>query len=248
MNRPPPKLDLRRSSSRPPEVGLPMEDRQLEGVLHRLGSRAPEQAWRSSSRLAPRSCCRSSGSSSGIPTPCGLLPLRLRAAPCEALPSAATVSPPGSGLLLHLAARVVRNLCLDWHRRESGRHRVFRAVGALGLLERAVFRCRFRRAVAARDPSLVAVPVPGSPNPSCWLRGARPAVPDPRQLWLLSLPEGGSPHPRGRRRFRAAAAGSGAQPGGGSLLLRAARAPRARASTAARLRGGSWSGSGSRRA
>ena len=35
---------------------------------------------------------------------------------------------------------VVRNLCLDWHRREFGRHRVFESVARMPPLEQEVFR------------------------------------------------------------------------------------------------------------
>jgi len=36
---------------------------------------------------------------------------------------------------------VVRNLCLDWHRKEFGRHRVFHSISRLSDLEQEVFRC-----------------------------------------------------------------------------------------------------------
>jgi RNA polymerase sigma factor (sigma-70 family) len=38
---------------------------------------------------------------------------------------------------------VARNLCLDWHRREFGRHRVFESVARLPALDQEVFRCVF---------------------------------------------------------------------------------------------------------
>jgi len=38
---------------------------------------------------------------------------------------------------------VARNLCLDWHRREVGRHRVFASVGRLSALDQKVFHCLF---------------------------------------------------------------------------------------------------------
>jgi RNA polymerase sigma factor (sigma-70 family) len=38
---------------------------------------------------------------------------------------------------------VVRNLCLDWHRQERGRHRVFECVSRMPALEQEVFRCLF---------------------------------------------------------------------------------------------------------
>ncbi len=38
---------------------------------------------------------------------------------------------------------VARNLCLDWHRRQCGRHRVFESVARLPALEQEVFRSLF---------------------------------------------------------------------------------------------------------
>jgi RNA polymerase sigma factor (sigma-70 family) len=38
---------------------------------------------------------------------------------------------------------VTRNLCLDWHRREFGRHRVFESVARMPALEQDVFRALF---------------------------------------------------------------------------------------------------------
>ncbi len=35
---------------------------------------------------------------------------------------------------------VVRNLCLDWHRKEAGRHRVFRTIKKLSPFDQVVFK------------------------------------------------------------------------------------------------------------
>ncbi len=48
---------------------------------------------------------------------------------------------------------VVRNLCLDWHRKESGRYRVFQSVAKLGALEQEVFKCVYERGLS-QDESL----------------------------------------------------------------------------------------------
>jgi RNA polymerase sigma factor (sigma-70 family) len=40
---------------------------------------------------------------------------------------------------------VVRNLCLDWHRQEFGRHRIFQSIARLDKLEQAIFRCIFEQ-------------------------------------------------------------------------------------------------------
>ena len=48
---------------------------------------------------------------------------------------------------------VVRNLCLDWHRKEFGRHRVFQSIARLGALEQEIFRCIYEQGLS-QDESL----------------------------------------------------------------------------------------------
>jgi len=82
---------------------------------------------------------------------------------------------------------VVRNLCLDWRRREFGRHRVFESIQRLPALEREVFHNVFERGCSVTEAFLS-------------LRGNNPAIEErqveeaverihslltPRQLWLL---------------------------------------------------------------
>jgi RNA polymerase sigma factor (sigma-70 family) len=40
---------------------------------------------------------------------------------------------------------VVRNLCIDWHRKEFGRHRPFRSLSSLSLFDQQVFRLIYER-------------------------------------------------------------------------------------------------------
>ena len=42
---------------------------------------------------------------------------------------------------------VVRNLCLDWHRKEFGRHRVFKSISRLSTFDQEVFRSIYERGV-----------------------------------------------------------------------------------------------------
>lgn len=82
---------------------------------------------------------------------------------------------------------VVRNLCLDWRRREFGRHRVFESIQRLPALEREVFHAVFEQGFSVTEAFLS-------------LRGKSPALEErqveeavegvrriltPRQLWLL---------------------------------------------------------------
>jgi RNA polymerase sigma factor (sigma-70 family) len=46
---------------------------------------------------------------------------------------------------------VVRNLCLDWHRKEYGRHRVFGSVARRGATDQLLFELVFRRGLSAAE-------------------------------------------------------------------------------------------------
>lgn len=84
---------------------------------------------------------------------------------------------------------VVRNLCLDWHRREFGRERIFQSVARLSSLDQAVFRCVFLQGLSEEEtlfllqprfPSLTGNGVGESEER---LRQALSC----RQLWLLEV-------------------------------------------------------------
>ncbi len=49
---------------------------------------------------------------------------------------------------------VVRNLCLDWHRKEFGRYRVFQSIARLEALDQDIFRCIYEQGLA-QDESLI---------------------------------------------------------------------------------------------
>ncbi|MDX6304581.1 MAG: hypothetical protein QOI77_1550 [Blastocatellia bacterium] len=49
---------------------------------------------------------------------------------------------------------VVRNLCLDWHRKEFGRPRVFRSISRLSALDQQVFRSVYERGVPIEETFL----------------------------------------------------------------------------------------------
>ena len=84
---------------------------------------------------------------------------------------------------------VVQRLCLDWHRREFGRHRVFRSIGRLSRLDQAVFACVYEQglwgadlmlSLQARHPGLTAEQLAASEE-----RIHRSLT--ARQRWLLSV-------------------------------------------------------------
>jgi RNA polymerase sigma factor (sigma-70 family) len=83
---------------------------------------------------------------------------------------------------------VVRNLCVDWHRKEYGRHRVFGSVARRGATDQLLFELVFRRGLSAteareelsrRDVELTFAAVEER------IRELRACL-SSRQLWLLS--------------------------------------------------------------
>lgn len=82
---------------------------------------------------------------------------------------------------------VARNLCLDWHRREWGRQRIFESVARLSSLDREVFRQVFEKGLPL-DEALLPVrrrfpAAKGEQLAESWRR-IHDAL-SPRQRWLL---------------------------------------------------------------
>lgn len=84
---------------------------------------------------------------------------------------------------------VVRNLCLDWRRKEFGRKRVFESIARLPGLEREVFHCVYKEGLTLHEtyywlrprfPSLTRQRLEESLARVC-------ASLSPRQLWLLGF-------------------------------------------------------------
>jgi RNA polymerase sigma factor (sigma-70 family) len=168
-----------------------MEDRQMEGILRRLGSRAPEPAWEELLEACSPLMLQVVQLFERDPDPVGDCFLFV----CEQLHARKfhrlrRFRPGGPASFSTWLRAVVRNLCLDWHRRERGRHRVFRAVGALGPLEQAVFQCRFREGLS-RQETLLSLrsrfPELTEPQLLASEERVRESL-TPRQLWLLSRP------------------------------------------------------------
>jgi RNA polymerase sigma factor (sigma-70 family) len=53
---------------------------------------------------------------------------------------------------------VVRNLCIDWHRREFGRHRTLRPISRLSPFDQEVFRLIYERGMSTEESLSVLVP------------------------------------------------------------------------------------------
>jgi RNA polymerase sigma factor (sigma-70 family) len=97
---------------------------------------------------------------------------------------------------------VARNLCLDWHRQEFGRHRVFESIARLPALDQEIFKKIFVDGLSADAAHLTLEPrLPGltlAEVGRCIGRIEQSLT--PRQRWLLSV--------RRARGGRGAAAGT----------------------------------------
>ncbi len=83
---------------------------------------------------------------------------------------------------------VVRNLCLDWHRKEFGRHRVLQSVARLPALEQDLFRGLYQQGLSL-DEAFAQLRISYSGLTGTQLDEAEKRIRDRlslRQLWLLS--------------------------------------------------------------
>lgn len=84
---------------------------------------------------------------------------------------------------------VVRNLCLDWHRKEFGRLRVFRSIQGLPALEQELFRCVYEQGCSTDYALAWLMPrFPGITHQVLQKSLERiEAALTPRQRWLLTV-------------------------------------------------------------
>jgi len=61
----------------------------------------------------------------------------------------------GSATFATWLRAVVRNLCIDWHRSEFGRHRIFRSISRQSTFDQEVFQLIYERGLSADDSILV---------------------------------------------------------------------------------------------
>jgi RNA polymerase sigma factor (sigma-70 family) len=82
---------------------------------------------------------------------------------------------------------VVRNLCLDWRRKQFGRPRLFRSIARLPQLEGEVYRCRYEHALSIDETFLALCPsFPGLTMQRLMETEARVRESlSSRQLWLI---------------------------------------------------------------
>jgi RNA polymerase sigma factor (sigma-70 family) len=84
---------------------------------------------------------------------------------------------------------VARNLCLDWHRREFGRHRVFESVARMPALDQEIFRGLFVERLPIEDLFLKLAPRhPGlTIEQAAECAGQVQQALSSRQRWLLTV-------------------------------------------------------------
>jgi RNA polymerase sigma factor (sigma-70 family) len=83
---------------------------------------------------------------------------------------------------------VVRNLCLDWRRKQFGRPRLLRSIARLPQLEGQIYRCRYEQGLSLDETFLLLCPnFPGLSMQRLVDTEAhvRESL-SPRQLWLVS--------------------------------------------------------------
>lgn len=83
---------------------------------------------------------------------------------------------------------VIRNLCIDWHRKHSGRRRTFKSIANLSTFDQQVFRLLYERGVSTHEGLSQLIPV--FPNVTeQTLAESRQRIETeltPQQRWLLS--------------------------------------------------------------
>lgn len=97
--------------------------------------------------------------------------------------------PEGSARFSTWLRVVMRRLCVDWHRREFGRHRIFRALDALSRLDREVFHGLYERGLTTPEVFTSLMPrFPGiSPEQLAESEERLRRCLTSRQRWLLSV-------------------------------------------------------------
>ena len=84
---------------------------------------------------------------------------------------------------------VCRNLCVDWHRQEFGRHRVFESVSRLPALDQEIFTRVFLEGLSAETAYLALQPRFPALTLDSTVQGVRRLQTSltPRQQWLLAV-------------------------------------------------------------
>ncbi|MFY9558659.1 MAG: sigma-70 family RNA polymerase sigma factor [Terriglobales bacterium] len=167
-----------------------MADPEIATILQGLRSRRAQDAWAEFLHVYSPSILQVAQLSSGDPdaaADCFLFA-------CERLSRdnfrrLLRFRPEGPATFTTWLKVVVRNLCLDWHRKKFGRRRTFRSIQELPQLQREVYQCRCEEGLSAdatfsllqtRFPKLTPEDITQAEE------RARRAL-SSRQNWLLSI-------------------------------------------------------------
>lgn len=84
---------------------------------------------------------------------------------------------------------VARNLCFDWHRRQSGRHSLFKVLNELSPLELAIYKLRFATGASQYETiQQIATTFPGvGPDAVSAVEERIQNSLSPRQRWILAM-------------------------------------------------------------
>jgi RNA polymerase sigma factor (sigma-70 family) len=169
-----------------------MEEQRIEELLQYLGSRSPQEAWvRFLHAYAPliHQAVRHFERDEDHVSECFLFV-------CEGLARDGyrrlrRFKPGGPARFSTWLRAVVRNLCLDWHRKEFGRQRIFESLSMtdLSALDQEVFRYLYERDTSQEETFLLLAPrFPGLTRAAIAESAERLiAKLSPRQRWLLSM-------------------------------------------------------------
>ena len=167
-----------------------MEDRQIARIIRQLHSGQAQEAWvefLQSCSVVIFQVVRLSEQDTDAAADCFLFV-------CEQLSRRrfrrlCRFQPKGPATFATWLRAVVRRLCLDWHRKEFGRARIFHSLSSLSTADQAVFRCVFEQGMRldetfsqlrARFPTLTREQVAASAE-----QIQRTLT--PRQLFLLGV-------------------------------------------------------------
>lgn len=131
-----------------------MEDPQAARIIGQLSSKEFEQAWEEFLEAYSPLILQTVKTVEREPDPVADCFLFVCERLCEKGSRRLRAFKPGGAAQFTTWLRVVvRNLCLDWHRQEFGRHRIFQSVARLGALDQEIFRCIFEQGLT-HDESL----------------------------------------------------------------------------------------------
>lgn len=123
-----------------------MPEKSFDSLLEQISSRDPEEAWRlfldEYSTTILQVVRHVERDSDFVPDCFQFVCERLSA---NSFLRLRKFRPQGPAVFSTWLRAVVRNLCLDWHRKQFGRHRFFKSISRLSVFDQEVFRHLYER-------------------------------------------------------------------------------------------------------